>query len=338
VITKLEGRLHNIDTLRAIAAFSVLWFHVSNTVSNYPVNTTIRESGAFGWIGVDIFFVISGFIIPFSLWKAAFIFKEHWRSFLFKRLIRIEPTYILSIIFTIVFGLTVNYFYSRQIYVFSFGQIAAHFLYLNAFLGYEWVNPVYWTLAIEFQYYILICFLYPVLFSRTGRLWLILGSICMACLVKDSAFIFSFGGLFLIGIFIFLYYIKSIDLRFFIFAILCSVLFAVTFLGYVAAIAGLATGLLIIYVRIPKYSWVTYVGMISYSLYLFHYPIVEKIVRLGKHVGNSTIDQIFVVTIATLISIIVARFFFVIIERPTMKLSHQISYQSTLPSVRIKEL
>jgi peptidoglycan/LPS O-acetylase OafA/YrhL len=95
--------LHNIDTLRAIA------FHVSNSVSNYPVNTTVCESDVFGWIGVDIFFVISGFIIPFPLWKAAFVFEKHWRSFLFKRLIRIEPTYILSIIFTIVFWLTVNF-------------------------------------------------------------------------------------------------------------------------------------------------------------------------------------------------------------------------------------
>jgi hypothetical protein len=84
----------------------------------------------------------------------------------------------------------------------------------------------------------------------------------MACLVKDSAFIFSFGGVFLTGIFIFLYYLKNIDLRFFIIAILCSVLFAVTFLGYVVVITGLATGILIIYVRMLKFSWVTYVGMI----------------------------------------------------------------------------
>ena len=42
-------------------------------------------------------------------------------------------------------------------------QIAGHLGYLNTFLGLAWLNPVYWSLAIEFQFYILIGLAMPAL-------------------------------------------------------------------------------------------------------------------------------------------------------------------------------
>lgn len=322
-----ENRLINIDSLRGFSALSVLWFHLTNTVNNYPTSQLIRDSGAIGWIGVDIFFVISGFIIPYSLWRAEFVISKHWRTFLYKRLLRIEPTYIVSIIFTICIGLSVNAMYGKHLYNYDAGQIAAHFLYLNAFLGYEWVNPVYWTLAIEFQYYILIGLLYPVLLSQHGRVLLIFCAFLMAYLVIDSNLIFRYSGLFLIGIFAFLFHTKKLTNLEFVVFYSSSLALSLISLGVVPTLAGLSTGLFILFVRLPEFRLVTAFGMISYSVYLFHYPIVEKVVRYGKVLGFGLSDQIIVSVITLAASLFVATFFYKVVERPTMSMSSRIKYR-----------
>lgn len=54
------GRLQHLDALRGLAAFSVVWFHL--TASGYGQEWS--NFGKYGYLGVHVFFVISGFIIP----------------------------------------------------------------------------------------------------------------------------------------------------------------------------------------------------------------------------------------------------------------------------------
>jgi hypothetical protein len=53
-----------------------------------------------------------------------------------------------------------------QPFEWSVPQILSHAGYLTGLLGYEWLNIVYWTLAIEFQFYILIAIFFPLLATR----------------------------------------------------------------------------------------------------------------------------------------------------------------------------
>ena len=53
-----------------------------------------------GWAGVEVFFVISGFIIPFTLWQSGYRLKNYAR-FILKRIIRLDPPYLLSILLAI---------------------------------------------------------------------------------------------------------------------------------------------------------------------------------------------------------------------------------------------
>jgi peptidoglycan/LPS O-acetylase OafA/YrhL len=84
-------RLAGIDALRGAAALSVAWFHLTNTFAGAS-----REAGAAGWLGVDCFFVISGFVIPLSLHRAGHGLAQ-FPAFMAKRLIRIEPPYLASL-------------------------------------------------------------------------------------------------------------------------------------------------------------------------------------------------------------------------------------------------
>ena len=75
-------------------------------------------------------------------------------KFLLKRLLRLEPPYMFSILLAIIV-ITLRIILLKINDVnFSLTQIFLHVGYLIPFFeDYKWINQVYWTLAIEFQYY-----------------------------------------------------------------------------------------------------------------------------------------------------------------------------------------
>jgi peptidoglycan/LPS O-acetylase OafA/YrhL len=64
-----SDRIVTVDALRGVASLSVAWFHLTQPNPALAPGI-IKSSGAYGWLGVHIFFVISGFVIPYSLDKA----------------------------------------------------------------------------------------------------------------------------------------------------------------------------------------------------------------------------------------------------------------------------
>src|SRR5262249_15917864 len=148
---------------RGAASLSVAWFHLTNT---YQWGIA-RASGSWCWLGVDAFFVISGFVIPYSLWASNYKFQNFWR-YMARRALRIEPPSIISIF--LVLGLwkmsTLAPGFAGSPVPFSALQILFHFFYFIPLTQYEWLSPVYWTLAYEFVFYVIIGLLYGLLFSR----------------------------------------------------------------------------------------------------------------------------------------------------------------------------
>jgi hypothetical protein len=64
---KSPKRVLSVEGLRGIASLSVAWFHLTNT---YQWGI-VRASGSWCWLGVEAFFVIFGFVIPYALWMSA---------------------------------------------------------------------------------------------------------------------------------------------------------------------------------------------------------------------------------------------------------------------------
>jgi len=95
------SRVEIIDSLRGLAAFAVAWVHFTNG-GNLIQAGWLKTSGAYGWLGVEVFFVISGFIIPFSLYHSGYRFPSHVGRFIFKRILRLDPPYLVTIALTIV--------------------------------------------------------------------------------------------------------------------------------------------------------------------------------------------------------------------------------------------
>lgn len=110
------------------------------------------------------FFVITGIVIPIALING----KYHYGKFILKRIIRIEPPYLFSILTGILFILFKSHFLSKSLNnIPSTENLLLHIGYLVPFVkGQTWFLGVYWTLAIEFQFYILISLLFPLLVNN----------------------------------------------------------------------------------------------------------------------------------------------------------------------------
>jgi peptidoglycan/LPS O-acetylase OafA/YrhL len=96
-------RSHGLDTLRALAIFAVIAFHVSS-YHGVTVPDAVRPAARMGWIGVDLFFVLSGYLIGSQLLRPYLDGKRPsvW-GFYRNRLFRILPAYsvVLALYFAV---------------------------------------------------------------------------------------------------------------------------------------------------------------------------------------------------------------------------------------------
>ena len=145
-----DNRLENLDVLRGIAALSVCFYHF--TLKNEAVLGRAVVPFSYGYLGVDVFFVISGFIIPLMLTRIDFRI-EHIGSFLRSRWMRLYPAYALAAVVALslwylsamVPGFRGNEFHANPF------RLIANALLICDFTGHDWIIPVFWTLAIEAQ-------------------------------------------------------------------------------------------------------------------------------------------------------------------------------------------
>lgn len=142
--------INSIQFLRGIAALMVLFFHAQSMVYE-----KIGYHGAFtntGAAGVDIFFVISGFVIYL-------VFVKNLRSpgvFLAKRIIRVGPPYWLYTTITVAILLFMPSAFKTQ--TFDLGVVASSYFFLlseNPIGGIGTVLGVGWTIAFEMYFYLL---------------------------------------------------------------------------------------------------------------------------------------------------------------------------------------
>jgi len=175
-----ERRSHfdALDSLRALAISLVLASHATD---DFP--RLLQKYSAAGWCGVDLFFVLSGFLITRGLLKSKASDEPYFRLFYWKRFLRIFPLYYAALLL-FFFVLPV----ALPLPVPSHADQKWYFLYLSNWpvLAHQSVPIVghFWSLAVEEQFYLmwpLLVFLLP----RRGVIWGSLLAICAAPLVRS---------------------------------------------------------------------------------------------------------------------------------------------------------
>jgi peptidoglycan/LPS O-acetylase OafA/YrhL len=319
-----------LDTLRGIAALSVCLFHFICTTTGFIHNKLLLSVFDHGKLGVHMFFIISGFVIPWSLYNAGYLFR-FFPKFLLKRFIRLEPPYLISIIIAITL-LAVKRAWpglGTPEPLPSSSQVFLHFGYLIPFFeGYQWLNQVFWTLAIEFQYYITIGLLFPLIIHPNKWIrFLFYGSFLAAQFIGSSAFLPYWLPIFLLGILLFLklsgkispleYYLVSVTALAFVF-------FRV---GIPSLVICFSTCALILFATGFSTRLSRFFGDISYSIYLVHSLVGAAVVNFFSHHADTIIKKLATIGAGVAVTVLSAFLMYLIIERPSKKLSSKLKWK-----------
>jgi len=144
-----KKRISELDALRGIAALMVVFFHF----------TLDRPQAAYGFnlgaTGVDLFFIISGFVILMSTERC-----KSWKDFVVSRVSRLYPAYWVAVSFTSIFIVValLNGYHQKHDINFGvrfFGNLTMFQYYMNI----PDIDGPYQTLIIELVFYVLILIL-----------------------------------------------------------------------------------------------------------------------------------------------------------------------------------
>ncbi|MCU4175079.1 acyltransferase family protein [Carboxylicivirga sp. N1Y90] len=316
--------------LRGLAALMVVLFHLFCLSNNYFTNETLLSIFRFGKYGIHIFFIISGFVITYSLIDTKYTLNNVLQFFK-KRIVRIEPPYILTLLLCIVYSILREFtpFYNGTSTIPDIWQVMLHLGYLIPFSGYPWINIVFWTLAIEFQFYLLFAIIYP-LFRKKPLIRIITytGFISLHFFspINDSNVLY-YSPLFLVGIILALHINNIIKRDEFIFTCITIATFTIYFLGLTIFLFQIFTSLIILFQPGIKSRLFNFLGKISYSLYLIHTLIVFFIINIAHKLPSSIGAKVFVTIIAITATIGISYLQYIFVEKPFIKLSKRIKYK-----------
>ena len=340
--------IKTIQALRAIAAIAVISYHILYIMVHRLGYTELNEG--FGMIGVDLFFVISGFIMVYTSHKLFKIPKSPV-IFLAKRILRIVPIYWLyTSLLVILLILSPNLFSNIR---FNITNILSSYFFLLSEIT-PGVNGTLlmtgWTLCYEMYFYLLFAF---ALYFHRKYLLLILSFFFLLGTVSEKFYtppdwlsvatkpiLFEF----LLGASIAIIYLKkNITLLKLIFIItfIVTSLIALYNLNYTEStrplIWGLPCGLILIAaIYLEKLGLNTpkilkSLGDSSYTLYLFHPFILSAISKLFILFALTQFIPSKIFFLLTLISILIVSYIaYLLIEKPINKFTYKLLQKKLL--------
>lgn len=249
-------------------------------------------------------------------------------KFLLKRMTRIEIPYLTVIAIEVLIILAAsltpwkNGFHQRL----DAYNIMLHLGYLNGFMMKPWLIPIFWTLAIEFQFYLLMALLFPIVSHRKFLLRL-LGVLSIALLsfvFRQHYVFFSYGLFFLVGILSFQVYCGIMKPGEFL-ALLTAILLLIYIQQDLFSLCIISATLLVIFFA-NSWEWSKFLGKISYSIYLIHIPFGGRLLMLTQLYVHNELIKSLLILVYLLATILVAWLFFIAVEKPSLQLSKRIAY------------
>jgi len=324
----VKSRITSLEALRGFAVISVAFGHFGHNLADGPVLPAFFGFlWSYGNIGVQVFFVISGFIIPYSLYKSKYALNDYFR-FLYKRLLRLHPPYLAALIITLIIS-GVSYKLRHLPNPENFKSILLSIFYIHAPAD----NPVFWTLKIEAEYYIFIG-LFFTFFTRNSKI-LVLLLISSLLVISQTALVeyiglFNYIIFFLIGIVGYLIYTDNGNKLINYLTLIALIIFSFSFYKFAAAITSSVTIMIILYFRKPVHSIFEFPGRISYSVYLLHFVIGVKLINLLQRFIRPNYQWTLFI-LALLVCFLIAWIFWKYIEKPSADLSNKVKYGNKKP-------
>lgn len=349
-----SGRfIPEMDGLRFMAIAMVVLFHLNGYLM---AKTSFYEhrldgpdwlcrSAMVGFHGVELFFVISGFILalPFATHHLAEAPAVNLRKYYLRRLTRLEPPYFVTIFLLMFLSAVMHQGSQPAIY----SHLAASLAYVHNLIygAPSTVIGVAWSLEIEVQFYLLVPVL-TLVFAIRSPVWrrsLLAGAVLVTVATQSvflrhhPSFALSILGylqFFLIGFLladVFLAHSPRRNLYWDLIAfagwplllfLLQSRLLTlwllpwVLFVLYCAAFRGRCVN------HIFRNPWLTAVGGMCYSIYLIHYEVISAVGRFTKQLGRGLPGPVYLFAQFAMVGtsvVLVCTIYFLLLEKPCMK-------------------
>lgn len=306
-----KTHIHQADVARGVAILLVFFFHAFQIlfsgfdIVHFP-NQGFLDLGntkflvlflnplGQGWMGVNLFLLISGFLIHLIYLRNRENFSVP--AFFGRRFFRIYPAYLLCVL--------VCFFLTPQGHASGFKDLLYHLFFLhnlndNTIFS---INLSYWSIALEVQLYLLYP-LYIMFFKHSGgqKIWIMLvipyvlmmlvlcyssfRSMAYSANVFCYAFVWA-GGAWMAAAYhkgekIFKYPFTLAFLFYLLFALSRCYFFSAFFMQIPATLACMAFFEWLIHLPSGKYKsasvFLSFTGSISYSIYLIHLPMLQQI-------------------------------------------------------------
>ena len=346
------------DGLRAIAALLVILPHSAGLFAYWPVPSLptrlMMGLASCGHVGVQIFFVLSGFVIAYTLRRQMMTLKSVV-VFIVRRSIRLDPPYWAAIALFCAYLSFRRSVALADVAAPSSQQLVSHLFYLQDVFGYGDINVAFWTLCIEVQFYLVFCIVLGIsqtldgLKSEMGWAWdkipfitlYVLSLAWPARFLGDDT---PAAGLFLPHWYAFIlgaivWWVVEGRIPHWVGYLAILLLAAICAMHPrkdVLAVACTASLVLIAANRGRLYRWldepwIQFLGKISYSIYLVHVPIAGVILGLQVRIApRSEVVSFLMLAIVVGASIGVAFVLNRYVEEPSLRLSHRFKMLAAL--------
>lgn len=325
-MSERDGRVTSLDGLRGLAALAVVGYHyTTDFVEDYAPTGWVAVDLAYGRFGVVLFFIISGFVITTTL--------ERTRSggdYLVSRFARLFPAYWLAVVVTFVTVSAIGLPGWNR----SLPDLLANLTMLQSFMGRPDIDQVYWTLAFELTFYVLMIGLWlsPLRHRLQAVLWAWLS---MALLyeyfepdlplrmaqVWRKLLVLKFAHLFIAGIALRQLHLHGPNVGWLALAAACVAMQAlhtelapVWITAFLVALVALAVGG---WLPLLGCRPLLFLGGISYTLYLAHqhigYAVLLKLWQAG-------LRPEFAIAVTLTAAILLATTYTFLVERPALRL------------------
>lgn len=337
-------RLGYLDGLRGIAVLAVVIYHYFSHFENdgYYAFPSLSNVGFlalvhYGYYGVQLFFVISGFVIAMTLFKCNSI-----AEFALRRFARLWPAMLLCSILTFVYLSSFNGIFATSVWNLVPSLTFIEPYVFNKFWGnikFDWIDGAYWSLFVEVRFYAWISLTYFLSKNFERDFLLGCGLVYMSgFIITEPRLVFLFDMLFftnhlfwfVLGMGFYFYQIdnKKWAVSYFISAILFfamrgaynfvavdCVVFALIFFLFIALFKS-------IFLRnFFAKKWLSSIGVSSYSLYLLHQNIgVDINFKMASFIGVSGYASAFLPFVTLVVMIGIAHCVYCFYEKPVNRL------------------
>lgn len=350
-----KHRLALVDALRCFAAFWVVLYHMSEgnhiptLLAAIPgwVKTIVFDAGH---LGVPVFFVLSGIVMAATTFRVP-MNAGNAANFVARRFVRLAPPYYAAVALGVSVIATKHMFGQTDVAIPSVTDILGHLLFLQGFLGIDNIMTVFWTLCIEVQFYIAFALLLwladqargnEAFNARSLAIWVsaLLALLWPAGLIDSIGWQGGFIGFwfsFMAGVLCAQTLSDSKQGRYIALGYCAVVLligvasqnsFTVT-----AGVTGLGFCFLVNHsASIGFFSSypVQKIGLISYSLYLFHSPVTGSFMRVFRRFMPTGIASDILATVLIIATcILFAAIAYLLFERPAIAWSRRIKFKRT---------